>query len=202
MPFERRSTQLRGAIWSDSSDQVRAGQAGSQQRHRCLAHTSTAGRSASGRARTTTPRERQASIYAAIIQALAPDTPGDPGAEPEEFDRVVYAGSLRDDEDIPLEVQAAVVEALEDFATVRFIDVRSEAIDDTADGEPVIEDGVLVLLGSVPSGPSPSVEAERYIDRRTDQRLWVRLESSNEEWSIVRMDITRSSAMASRAAWS
>lgn len=146
--------------------------------------------------------ERQASIYAAIIQALAPDTPPDPGAEPEEFDRVVYAGSLRDDEDIPLEVQAAVVEALEDFATVRFIDVRSEAIDDTADGEPVIEDGVLVLLGSVPSGPSPSVEAERYIDRRTDQRFWVRLESSDEEWSIVRMDITRSSAMASRAAWS
>ena len=52
----RSVSTARGAISSDSSDQVRAGQAGSAQRHSRLAHTSTTGRSAIGRSRTTTRR--------------------------------------------------------------------------------------------------------------------------------------------------
>jgi hypothetical protein len=52
----RSVSTARAAIWSDSSDQVRAGHAGSGQRHRRLDHTSTTGRSARGRSRTTTRR--------------------------------------------------------------------------------------------------------------------------------------------------
>ena len=33
--------------------------------------------------------EREANIYAAVIQTLGPDEPADPGAETEELDRVV-----------------------------------------------------------------------------------------------------------------
>ena len=129
--------------------------------------------------------EREANIYAVVIQALAPDEPARPGAEIEELDRVVYAGSLDEEHAISLEVQAAVVEMLEDFATIRFVDEKAEAIDDTADGEPVLDDGVLVLLGAVPTGRSPSIDAERYVDLDCDKRFRVSLERSDNEWSIV-----------------
>jgi len=129
--------------------------------------------------------ERAADIYAAVIQALAPDEPAGPGAETEELERVIYAGSLDEERVISLEVQAAVVEMLEDFATIRFVDEKSEAIDDTADGEPVLDDGVLVLLGAVPAGRSPSIDAERYVDLDDDEHFRISLERSDNAWSIV-----------------
>ncbi|HET6663984.1 MAG TPA: hypothetical protein VFG94_06985, partial [Acidimicrobiales bacterium] len=132
--------------------------------------------------------EREANVYAAVIRALAPDGPADRGAETEELERVVYAGSLDEENAIPLEVQAAVVEVLEDFATIRFVDEKAEAVDETEDGEPVLEDGVLVLLGAVPAGRSPSVDAERYVDLDNDEQFQVSLERSNDDWSIVDMD--------------
>jgi hypothetical protein len=52
----RSVSTARGAISSHSSDHVPAGHAGSAQRHSRLAHTSTTGRSAIGRSRTTTRR--------------------------------------------------------------------------------------------------------------------------------------------------
>jgi hypothetical protein len=132
--------------------------------------------------------EREANVYAAVIQALAPDEPAGPGAETEELERVVYAGSLDEERVISLEVQAAVVELLEDFATIRFVDEKTEAIDDTADDEPVLEDGVLVLLGAVPTGRSPSIDAERYVDLDDDEHFRISLERSDDEWSIVDLD--------------
>ena len=129
--------------------------------------------------------EREANIYAAVIQALAPDESTDAGAEADELDRVIYAGSLDEEHTISLEVQATVVEMLEDFATLRFVDEKAEAIDDTDDGEPVLEDGVLVLLGSVLTGRSPSIDAERYVDLDDDEHFRISLERSDNEWSIV-----------------
>jgi hypothetical protein len=147
-----------------------------------LAVTLAAGSCGSG---APSEHEREANVYAAVIRALAPDGPADLGAETEELERVVYAGSLDEENAIPLEVQAAVVEMLEDFATIRFVDEKAEAIDETEDGEPVLEDGVLVLLGAVPAGRSPSVDAERYVDLDNDEQFQVSLERSNDEWSIV-----------------
>lgn len=132
--------------------------------------------------------EREANIYAAVIQALAPDEPADPGAETEKLDRVIYAGPLDEEHAISLEVQAAVVEMLDDFATIRFVDEKAEAIDDTTDAEPVLDDGVLMLLGAVPTGPSPSVDAERYVDLDQDENFRISLERSDNEWSIVNLD--------------
>ena len=125
--------------------------------------------------------EREANVYAAVIRALALDEPADPGAETEELDRVVYVGSLDEERAISLEVQAAAVEMLED-------DEKAEAIDETEDGEPVLEDDVLVLLGAVPTGRSPSVDAERYVDLDDHEHFQVSLERSNDEWSIVDLD--------------
>jgi hypothetical protein len=120
--------------------------------------------------------EREARVYAAVIEALAPDGP-EPSPETDEPDRVVYAGSLDVDGPIPLEVQAAVVEELVEFATVRFVDEKAEAM----------EDGVLVLLGAVPNGRSPSVTAERYVDRDDAERFRVSLERSDGDWTVVEM---------------
>jgi hypothetical protein len=132
--------------------------------------------------------EREANVYAAVIRALAPDEPTNSGAETKELDRVVYAGSLDEENTIPLEVQAAVVEMLQDFATIRFVDEKAEAIDDAEDGEPVLEDGVLVLLGTVSTGRLPSVDAERYVDLDDNEHFRISLERSNDEWSIVDLD--------------
>ena len=125
--------------------------------------------------------EREANVYAAVIRVLALDEPADPGAETEELDRVVYVGSLDEERAISLEVQAAAVEMLED-------DEKAEAIDETEDGEPVLGDGVLVLLGAVPTGRSPSVDAERYVDLDDHEHFQVSLGRSNDEWSIVDLD--------------
>jgi hypothetical protein len=132
--------------------------------------------------------DREANVYALVLRALAPDEPADLDTETKELDRIVYAGSLDEENAIALEVQAAVVEMLEDFATIRFVDEKAEAIDDAEDGEPVLEDGVLVLLGTVPSGRSPSVDAERYVGLDDNAHFQISLERSNDEWSIVDLD--------------
>ena len=130
--------------------------------------------------------DRDVDVYVTIIRALAPE-PGDrvPRAEIDELDRVVYAGSLEEDQGISLEVQAALVEELEDFATVRFVDERDEAIDDTDDRAPVLEDGVLMLLGPVPTGRSPSVEVERYVDADDEFGVRVGLERADATWAVA-----------------
>jgi hypothetical protein len=134
--------------------------------------------------------DREADIYATLIRALAPADPAEhvPGGEIDQFDRVVFAGSLDDEQAISLEVQAAVVEQLEEFATVRFVDERAEAIDHDDEGEPVLDDGVLVLVGPVPSGRSPSVDAERYVDNDDAVHVRVTLERPNGGWEVARIN--------------
>jgi hypothetical protein len=132
--------------------------------------------------------ERDAEVYATVIRALVTEGPLDPGGETEEVDRIVYAGPIDEQVDISLEVQVAVVEELESFATVRFVDDRDEAIDDDEEGEPVLERGVLLLLGTVPAGPSPSVDAARYVDLDHAARFRVTVERSGRTWEVVNAD--------------
>jgi hypothetical protein len=128
--------------------------------------------------------ERDAGVYAAVIRALAPEEPGDLGTEVDELDPTVYVGPLDDDVEISLEVQVAVVDDLEDFATVTFVDSSDEAIDDTKEGEPVLKNGVLLLLSAVPTEPSPSIGAERYSDLDDAARYRVTVEKSGGEWTV------------------
>ena len=134
--------------------------------------------------------DRDAGVYVAVIRALALGEAGEgtPGGTIDELDRVVYVGPLDDEQAIPLEVQAAVVEQLDELATVRFVDERAEAIDDDDEDAPVLEDGVLVLVGPVPAGGGPSVDAERYVDAGDTARLRVRLEPTDGAWKVVGVD--------------
>lgn len=135
--------------------------------------------------------ERDADVYAAVIRALA-DEPPDPWRDRTDIDderqRVVFAGPLDEEIAISLEVQAAVVEALDDLATIRFVDQRTEAIDDDEEGQPVLEGGMLVLLGTVPAGRSPSVDAERYLALDDAVQYVVTAEQSDGEWTVVNLE--------------
>lgn len=138
----------------------------------------------------TSATDREANVYVTLIRTLAPTEPAErrPGDDSDEPDRVVFAGPLDEQQAISLEVQAAVVEQLEEFATVRFVDEPAEAIDDTDNREPVLEDGVLVLLGPVPSGRTPSVDAERYVDIDDSVHVRVTLEPADGDWEVATVD--------------
>ena len=135
--------------------------------------------------------QRDAEVYGAVIRTLAPEDPGELDAEVDELDTTVYVGPLDDDDDISLEVQVEVVDDLEDFATVTFVDSQDEAIDDAEEGEPVLDDGVLLLLGAVPTDRAPTVDAERYVDVNDAARYRVTLKQENEEWTVRNVQARR-----------
>jgi len=69
---------------------------------------------------------------------------------------------------IDVGVQASVAEATVDTADVRFADESSEAFDSGADGEPVIDHGVMLLVGAIPD-PARTIDVDllRYLDVET-----------------------------------
>jgi hypothetical protein len=58
---------------------------------------------------------------------------------------------------IDVGIQAAVVEATVETAIVRFADEAGEALDSDVEGEPVKDDGVLLIVGDMPE-PSRTIE--------------------------------------------
>ncbi len=71
---------------------------------------------------------------------------------------VVFVAS-DDGATIDVGVQAQVTEATVDWATVRFTDDVADAFDPDIEGEPVREDGAMLLLGPIPE-PAPTVELD------------------------------------------
>lgn len=69
---------------------------------------------------------------------------------------------------IDVGVQASVASATVDIADVRFADESSEAFDSGIDGEPVIDQGVMLLVGAMPD-PARTIEVEllRYLSVET-----------------------------------
>jgi hypothetical protein len=130
------------------------------------------------------PTQRQIDIYRAVIPAVVtferPDL-----AELESLDLVVFVAG-RDEVDIPFDVQLGVVNALESWANIRFIDEFEEALVGVDDERTVREGGMLVQLGAVPPGTaSVEVTADRYegIDHLLTFEIGLRRRSG--EWSVV-----------------
>jgi hypothetical protein len=100
---------------------------------------------------------RESDVYAAILIAVAADEP------PADATPILYVAPLANEKAIPLQVQVSVVNALASDATVRFVDDADQAIDQEADGAPVLNDALLVRLGAVPpDGASVRVPGELY----------------------------------------
>lgn len=75
-------------------------------------------------------------------------------------------------------LQADVASALLDDIDVRFADERSEAVDDSEEGAPVIDGGVLMLVGDVPDQAEPvSIAVEVYYDEADRTRQVFTLET-------------------------
>lgn len=76
---------------------------------------------------------------------------------------VVFVAS-DDGSTIDVGVQAEVAETTTEWATVRFADQPSEAFDPGVEGEPVRDDGVMLVVGPVPvAAPSIELSVVRYV---------------------------------------
>jgi DNA-directed RNA polymerase subunit K/omega len=129
--------------------------------------------------------DRAIAIYSAVIRAVSTKPTSTPPTTAPRGPVFVAAAQPRSP--IPLEVQAGVVDELHRFATIRFVDKRSEAIAAGAPHKPVHDDGVLITLGEIPRGPTDvTIEAERY--ERNDARATyeVSLHRTGAHWKVVR----------------
>jgi hypothetical protein len=130
--------------------------------------------------RTSGEVDRTAGLYATVVQALAGPSPAG-GGHPLAF--VDGTG----DYDVPLDIQAAVVQRLKDKVTVRFIDDRDAAVDGGASRAPARGGGVLIFLppAPLPLGSRVEVSADRY--RNLDDVVSARfvLERSGDGWRVV-----------------
>jgi hypothetical protein len=129
------------------------------------------GAAACGADHRTAADDREIAIYSTVIRVVAPPqgtTPTTPLSDP------VFVVAADTRSPISLQVQAGIVDVLHDFATIRFVDERSEAIDTADPHQPVHEDGILITLGKIPPGrTNVTVRAQRYerIDAATTYRI-------------------------------
>lgn len=98
---------------------------------------------------------------------------------------VVYVAPA-DGETIEVGIQAAVVEATVDIAVVRFADEASEAIDADTEGEPVKDDGVLLIVGDMPE-PSRTIKLDvvRYQSMENDSAITVEITASTDGAAVM-----------------
>lgn len=105
---------------------------------------------------------RTAAVYESILDWLIVGEPGIGGED--QVDWVLFVAS-RSEEPIDIDVQADVFTAFEPRVEVKFIDDRTEAVDEEVETEPVRDLGLLVGLGAVPpEGDVIEVYADRYRD--------------------------------------
>lgn len=122
----------------------------------------------------TAADDREIAIYSTVIRVVAPPagtTPTTPLSDP------VFVVPANTRSPISLQVQAGVVDVLHDFATIRFVDERTEAIDTADSHQPVHEGGILITLGKIPPGrTNVTVAARRYerIDVAATYRITLR----------------------------
>jgi hypothetical protein len=102
---------------------------------------------------------------------------------------LVFVSPLEEGRPFALEVQAEVIERLEERASVRFVDTQQQAVDAKVEDEPALDGGVLLRLGRVPAqGDEIQVAAERY--QRTDDWTAMRflVRSHDAGWAATLID--------------
>lgn len=131
------------------------------------------------------PTERLVEIYSVTVTAIVDDAdlPADPDAD-EEALLTVFLQS-HDDADISAEVQVGVVNELDEWANVRFIDDMAEAVDVDTDDATVRDDGVLIGLGPVSDGDvSATVVADRYVSDDDTIVYDISVRRQGGEWTV------------------
>ena len=130
-----------------------------------------------------TSDRRTAAVYESILDWMLAQEPGVIVDEKPEW--VMFVAS-RSEGLVDLDVQVAVVDALDPRVFVRFIDERSEAVDVDSENESVRDMGVLIGLGAVAEeGESVEVYVDRYRDADDIEAWLVTVRRSGETWEIV-----------------
>ena len=79
-----------------------------------------------------------------------------------------------------------MVDAIADVAVVRFVDEAEQAIDQDGEGEPVLDDGLLVSLGSVPpDGSSVHVPGELYRTAADTSAVEYEVNETADGWVVI-----------------
>jgi hypothetical protein len=100
---------------------------------------------------------RDSGVYAAVVQLLVGDVPSGSSAT------LVYLSPVDETAAVPLEVQAAVIKKLAPRIDAKFVDARDQAVDDSLQGSPVLDDGVLLVVPKLPAaGETFDLRVERY----------------------------------------
>lgn len=122
--------------------------------------------------------EENARIYSAVISAVAAEVADQPLLE-----EVVFVGGHPDD--LTLEVQVGVVQALEDTLTVRFVDDPTEAIDEGLEDRLVRREGILLTVGPInrTADDAATVRTEWYERPGRSGSYQVAVTRDRERWS-------------------
>jgi hypothetical protein len=127
-------------------------------------------------------RDQPAFIYSAVIRAVIADT-----SQPRiSSDTSVFVVAADERSPIPLEVQADIVGEVHALATIRFVDHRVEALDDSSATRAVNDDGILITLGTISrTANTAMVDAGRYVDTADTVAYRVTLERTNAHWKPI-----------------
>jgi len=123
----------------------------------------------------------QAGAYTAIVEWQAAEQ--DPVLDNDGTVKlpVIYVVAA-DGATIDVGVQASVAAATVDIADVRFADEMTEAFDDGLDGAPVIDHGVLLLVGAMPDpAPTIGVDLLRFLGAETSSPFTLQITADDTD---------------------
>jgi hypothetical protein len=126
--------------------------------------------------------DREAKVIAASVRALVP-----PQDDEDKVTRDVFLGSPTEGA-VALDLQADVLQDLKEYESFRFVDDRSEAIEEDPP-RAVHNDGVYLEIGPIPTtGSRITVPALRYTDEDHQERLDLDLRRTGTRWAVT--DVT------------
>jgi len=117
-----------------------------------------------------------ASTYAAAVAHFLPDAVQ--GEQPN-----VFVASL--DEPLALDEQVAVIDTIGDDYDVKFVDDDEAAIDESADGRPPRDDGLLIGIGTLPVEPPFVVRVEVYRSESDIEATMATMAWRTDHWDVA-----------------
>ena len=125
---------------------------------------------------------RDGQVIIATIRDVLSEQP--PPADPDDLPVVFVVGV--GEQAIAADVQAEVLRELDEDAHVRFADERDEAVDEGEAHVPVIDAGVLLVLGEVAdSGATVEVVVEVYRSDQDWSRRVLTIASGPSQWTVT-----------------
>ena len=126
------------------------------------------------------PEVRAGAVYDTIVKWFADESAGDPEPLP------VFIEPRGEGASIQLDVQAELIKSTQDFATVKFIDSRDEALVTNEDGTTVVaDDGILIRLAPVvEEGDKVRIDVDLHDKDEEFRTMQFNLHQVGDKWVI------------------